>query len=118
VLAYYRNLRHNQIGFLAGMEAKLLAIRDPGFRLLLRDLTRAKYAMLAGFITRFRERTGSPANVPADIIATGFAAFCDGVQFSHLADPEFVDDTMVNAVLTHYFEATVFHANGSAGVTP
>ncbi|WP_347558329.1 TetR/AcrR family transcriptional regulator [Robbsia sp. KACC 23696] len=127
VLAYYRNLHRNRICFLAGMEAKLLAIRDLAFRDKLRDLTAEGHGLIAGFVDAYRQRVGihpsgrmsdtasdglthphgaAPVAVlPAEQLAIGLIAMCEGIHFTHLADPESVDDAMVTAVLSQYFNS-------------
>jgi len=128
ILAYYRNLHRNHVCFLGWMEAKLLAIRDPAFRQKLRGLMGQGYGVIAGFVGAYRQRLGlqpaavgdtghassgiatAPVNVlPAEQLAIGLVAMCEGIHFTHLADPETVDDAMVTAVLSQYFESLLGH---------
>ncbi|WP_024904020.1 TetR/AcrR family transcriptional regulator [Robbsia andropogonis] len=130
VLAYYQNLRCNRICFLGWMEAKLMAIRDPSFRETLRELMAEGYAVIADFVEAYRERVGSSAVnnekggaeisstaralivLPAEQLAIGLIAMCDGMNLTHLADPETVTEPMMAAVLSHYFESLLGRAAG------
>jgi AcrR family transcriptional regulator len=124
VLAYYRNLHRNHVCFLGWIEAKLLAIRDASFRGKLRGLMGEGYDVIAGFVGAYRQRIGlhaadvedagrtasgkpvAPVNaLPAEQLAIGLVALCEGIHFTHLADPDTVDDAMVTAVLSQYFES-------------
>jgi AcrR family transcriptional regulator len=113
ILTYYSTLYKGNKPFLLWMEARLLATRDPKFRAKLNALSQQTRADIAYFIDAFSRRLDIKPPVPAEHLALGLMALCDGVQFFHVSDPQHVTSEMVEAVLGQFFGAAVFGIRSS-----
>jgi hypothetical protein len=63
------------------------------------------------YISAFSERVGTPLPMPADQLALGLIALCDGMQFFYSSDPQTVPDALAEAVLAGFFGRVVFGAS-------
>lgn len=107
VLHYYMTIYRDGACFMPWMEAKLLSIRDPSFRERMRGALLETQSIITRFVNAYHERTGRPATIPAEQLALGLMSLCEGLQFAHMADPQVVPGEAVEAVLSHYFEASI-----------
>lgn len=105
ILRYYSTLYADTRTFLLWTEARLHAARDAKFRARFNALKRESCDHVAGFIDRFAGRLSLSLVVPSRHLAIGLMALCDGVKFFHVADPQYVDGSTAESVLSAYFGA-------------
>jgi AcrR family transcriptional regulator len=108
VLTYYSNLPRDDKCFLLWMEAKLLAARDNSFRVKFNAFLHEKLEQLSEYIHAFSARAGTPLLLPAETLAMGLMGLCEGVQFFHTIDPQYVPAETAEAVLAGFFARVVF----------
>ncbi|MFM0557295.1 TetR/AcrR family transcriptional regulator [Paraburkholderia sediminicola] len=109
MLAYYRQIYRKRESLPLWTEAKLLAARDPRFGAHFNAFLCEKHEQMAACIRAFAERTGAPLPLPAEVLALGLMALCDGVQTYYAADPRRVTDERVDAVLAGFFAYTMLN---------
>jgi AcrR family transcriptional regulator len=105
ILDYYSKLYTDNKCFLLWMEAKLHATRDAKFRGKLNALLHETQHNIARFIDAFSQRLGFTPAVPADHLALGLMALCDGIQFFFVFDPQHVTSATAESVLAQFFGA-------------
>ncbi|SAL72725.1 TetR family regulatory protein [Caballeronia peredens] len=103
VLQYYSECYQNNACFLLWVEAKLHASRDPAFRANFNALMRELRQTTTDYIKAFSERVGTPLTMPAEQMALGLIALCDGVQFFYSSDPQSVPAQFAQDVLAQFF---------------
>jgi len=111
VLQYYSECYQNNACFLLWVEAKLHASRDSEFRARFNAFMRELRQTTTDYISAFSERVGTPLPMPADQLALGLIALCDGMQFFYSSDPQTVPDALAEAVLAGFFGRVVFGAS-------
>ncbi|MEJ2768374.1 TetR/AcrR family transcriptional regulator [Mycetohabitans sp. B46] len=107
ILTYYSTLYRENKCFLVWMQARLLATRDAKFRARLNALSQQTRADIAHFIDALCARRRIRPVTPAEQLALGLVALCDGIQFFRASDPH-VTDEMTESVLTAFFGAATF----------
>jgi AcrR family transcriptional regulator len=110
VLEYYSQCYRDNKCFLLWMEAKLHASRDAKFRVRFNAFLRELRQTTTDYISAFSDRVGTPLPMPAEQLAMGLMALCDGVQFFYTADPQAVSSEFAEAVLGGFFRRVVFGA--------
>ncbi|SAL73843.1 TetR family regulatory protein [Caballeronia choica] len=110
VLEYYSQVHFENKCFLLWVEAKLHASRDAKFRVRFNALMRELRQTTTDYIRAFSERVGTPLPMPAEQLALGLIALCDGVQFFYSSDPQSVPGEFAEAVLAGFFARVVFGA--------
>jgi AcrR family transcriptional regulator len=110
VLQYYSECYQDNACFLLWVEAKLHASRDAAFREKFNALMRELRQSTSAYISAFSERVGTPLTMPADQMALGLIALCDGVQFFYSSDPQSVPAQLAEDVLGQFFRRVVFSA--------
>jgi AcrR family transcriptional regulator len=113
VLQYYSECYQNNACFLLWVEAKLHASRDAQFRERFNALVREVRQGTSDYIEAFSARVGTPLTMPAEQMALGFIALCDGVQFFYSSDPQSVPAQFAEDVLANFFRLVVFGASES-----
>jgi AcrR family transcriptional regulator len=108
VLQYYSEVYRDNTCFLLWVEAKLHASRDAKFRVRFNALMREMRESTADYIRAFSERVGTPLTMPAEQMALGLIALCDGVQFFYSSDPQSVPAELAESVLGAFFRRVVF----------
>jgi AcrR family transcriptional regulator len=107
VLQYYSECYQNNACFLLWVEAKLHASRDDIFRERFNALMRELRQTTTDYIRAFSERVGTPLTMPAEQMALGLIALCDGVQFFYSSDPQSVPAQFAEDVLGQFFRRVV-----------
>jgi AcrR family transcriptional regulator len=107
VLQYYSECYQNNACFLLWVEAKLHASRDDKFRASFNALMRELRQTTTDYIRAFSERVGTPLTMPAEQMALGLIALCDGVQFFYSSDPQSVPAQFAEDVLGQFFRRVV-----------
>jgi AcrR family transcriptional regulator len=108
VLQIYSECYQNNACFLLWVEAKLHASRDAQFRERFNALIREFRDGTTDYIKAFHDRVGTPLTMPAEQMALGFIALCDGVQFFYSSDPQSVPAQFAEDVLAGFFRRVVF----------
>ena len=103
VLQYYSECYQDNACFLLWVEAKLHASRDPKFRESFNALMRELRQTTTDYIKAFSERVGTPLTMPAEQMALGLIALCDGVQFFYSSDPQSVPAQFAQDTLAQFF---------------
>jgi AcrR family transcriptional regulator len=103
VLQYYSECYQDNACFLLWVEAKLHASRDAKFRASFNALMRELRQRTTDYIEAFSERAGTPLTMPAEQMALGLIALCDGVQFFYSSDPQSVPAEFAHDVLAQFF---------------
>jgi AcrR family transcriptional regulator len=111
VVQYYSQIYRENKCFLLWIEAKLHASRDSEFRARFNAFMRELRQTTTDYISAFSERVGTPLPMPADQLALGLIALCDGMQFFYSSDPQTVPDALAEAVLAGFFGRVVFGAS-------
>jgi AcrR family transcriptional regulator len=112
VLAFYSQHYRDNKCFLLWVEAKLHASRDAKFRVGFNAFLREMRQTMTDYINAFSARVGTPLPMPAEQLALGLMALCDGVQFFYASDPQSVSADMAEGVLAGFFGRVVFGASG------
>ncbi|MFK4448421.1 AcrR family transcriptional regulator [Caballeronia udeis] len=105
-LLFYSHLYRDNKNFLLWVEAQLLASRDTHFRVIFNAFLREKLEQLTLNIREFSARAGTP--LPAETLALGLMALCNGVQFFYSLNPQAVSGELAESVLAHFFSRVVF----------
>lgn len=108
IARYYGGLYRDDMCSMLWIEAKMVAVRDTRFRAKLNDFLTEKQNQIAEFIEIFSALTGQPPAAPPQEIAIGLLALCEGVSFAHRCDPQRVDDSTAEAVLSWFMRAAIF----------
>ncbi|WP_322082572.1 TetR/AcrR family transcriptional regulator [Burkholderia sp. BCC1972] len=108
MLAYWRWRAARHASRLMWLEAQLRAARDSQFRAQFGALLRDRQALAAACIDAFATRTGVSLSLPADVLALGLTALCDGMQSYSAAVARSSVDALVDAVLVGFITHTVF----------
>ncbi|MCA8097445.1 TetR/AcrR family transcriptional regulator [Burkholderia contaminans] len=108
MLAYWRRRAARHASRLMWLEAQLQAARDPQFRAQLGALLRDRQALAAACIDAFATRTGVSLSLPADVLALGLTALCDGMQSHSAGVARSSADALADAVLVGFITHTVF----------
>ena len=111
VVQYYSQIYRENKCFLLWIEAKLHASRDSEFRARFNAFMRELRQTTTDYISAFSEGVGTPLPMPADQLALGLIALCDGMQFFYSSDPQTVPDALAEAVLAGFFGRVVFGAS-------
>jgi AcrR family transcriptional regulator len=110
--AYYSQLYRADMCSMLWIEAKMVAVRDVRFRSKLNAFLTEKQNQIVEFIEIFSRLTGQPPAAPAQDIALGLLALCEGVAFAHRCDPQRVDDDTAQSVLSWFMRAAIFAPPG------
>jgi AcrR family transcriptional regulator len=105
-LLFYSHLYRDNKNFLLWVEAQLLAARDAKFRIIFSAFLREKLEQLTAYIRECSVRVGMP--LPAETLALGLMALCDGVRFFYTINPQDVPAELAESVLAHFFSRVVF----------
>ncbi|WP_158939720.1 TetR/AcrR family transcriptional regulator [Burkholderia sp. S171] len=105
-LLFYSHLYRDNKNFLLWVEAQLLASRDIHFRVIFNAFLHEKLEHLTAYIREFSVRAGTP--LPAETLALGLMALCNGVRFFYSINPEHVTAELVESVLAQFFSRVVF----------
>ncbi|RKT99238.1 TetR family transcriptional regulator [Burkholderia sp. Nafp2/4-1b] len=108
LLAYWRRRAARHASRLIWLEAQLQAARDPIFRAQFGALLHERQALATACIEAFAARAGVSLPLPAQVLALGLTALCDGVQSSCAADARSAVDSQADAVLVGFLTHTVF----------
>lgn len=106
-MAFYSQCFRQDECFLLWAEAKLLATRDAKFRARFSAFLQEKHAFFTGYARLFSERTGTPLQMPAEVLALGLISLLDGVQALRVCDPQHVTAELAESVLGHFFSKVV-----------
>lgn len=107
-LAFYSRFFRDDDCYLLWAEAKLLATRDAKFRARFNAFWREKHMFFTEYSRLFSERVGTPLHMPAEVLALGLIALCEGVQAFRACDPQHVTADLAEAVLGGFFSRVVF----------
>ena len=107
-LAFYSQFFRENDCYLLWAEAKLLATRDAKFRARFNAFSREKHIFFTEYARLFSERVGTPLQMPAEVLALGLIALCEGVEAFRACDPQHVTDDLAEAVLGGFFSKAVF----------
>jgi len=105
-LLFYSHLYRDNKNFLLWVEAQLLASRDTHFRVIFNAFLHEKLEQMTVYIREFSVRAGTP--LPAETLALGLMALCNGVRFFYSINPEHVTGELAESVLAHFFSRVVF----------
>lgn len=108
MLAYWRRCTARHASRLMWLEAQLQAARDPQFRARFGAFLRERQALSIACIDAYAARAGVSLSLPAQVLALGLTALCDGVQSCCAADARSTADTLADAVLVGFLTHTVF----------
>ena len=107
ITAYYSELFKQDACSLLWMEAKIVSVRDEGFRAKLNLFQEERHKQIAGFVETFAAISGVPPSAPAHEIAIGLSALCEGVSFAHRCDPQRIDANTAAAVLAFFLKSVM-----------
>lgn len=107
-LAFYSQFFRDNDCYLLWAEAKLLAARDAKFRARFNAFSREKHEFFTEYSRLFSERVGTPLQMPAEVLALGLIALCEGVEAFRACDPQHITDDLTEAVLAGFFSKAVF----------
>jgi AcrR family transcriptional regulator len=105
-LLFYSHLYRDNKNFLLWVEAQLLASRDAEFRVIFNAFLHEKLEQMTVYIREFSVRAGTP--LPAETLALGLMALCNGVRFFYSINPQAVTGELAESVLAHFFSRVVF----------
>ena len=105
-LLFYSHLYRDNKNFLLWVEAQLLASRDTHFRVIFNAFLHEKLEQMTVYIREFSVRAGTP--LPAETLALGLMALCNGVRFFYSINPQHVTGELAESVLAHFFSRVVF----------
>jgi AcrR family transcriptional regulator len=105
-LLFYSHLYRDIKNFLLWVEAQLLASRDTYFRVIFNAFLHEKLEQMTVYIREFSVRAGTP--LPAETLALGLRALCNGVRFFYSINPQHVTAELAESVLAHFFSRVVF----------
>jgi hypothetical protein len=105
-LLFYSHLYRDNKNFLLWVEAQLLASRDAEFRVIFNAFLHEKLEQMTVYIREFSVRAGTP--LPAETLAIGLMALCNGVRFFYSINPQAVTGELAESVLAHFFSRVVF----------
>ncbi|WGY72881.1 TetR/AcrR family transcriptional regulator [Burkholderia cepacia] len=108
MLAYWRRCTARHAPRLMWLEAQLQAARDPQFRARFGAFLRDRQALAVACIDAYAVRAGVSLPLPAQVLALGLTALCDGVQSCSAVDAWGTDDALADAVLVGFLTHTVF----------
>ncbi|AXF24791.1 TetR family transcriptional regulator [Burkholderia pyrrocinia] len=115
LLDYWRRHAGQHASRLMWMEAQLQAARDPRFRARFGVFLRERQEQAAACLSAFAARAGTSLSLPAEVLAFGLTALCDGVQSCRAADPRGATDTLADAVLAGFLTRAVFDHGSKPG---
>lgn len=98
----FRRLNFPPESNLLWAEAKLHAARDTRFRELFSTLLQRKKKHTAACILSMGARAGYRLPLPAETLAVGLLALCEGLHSWHAADPAHMRSEHVDAVMTGF----------------
>ena len=101
----YSRLYRNNESFMNWSEARMLAARDPKFRVKLAGLIQEKRDQIAGFIDYFCRRGGSPPPAPPEAMAMGFMSLVEGVKLFMLSSPMDMTPETAESMLTLFIDS-------------
>ena len=103
----YGQLYCGNEGFMNWTEARMLAARDPRFRVKLNALVMEKRNTIAAFIEQVTQRMGFPPFPQPLQLAMGFMSLVEGVRLFRLSSPQEMTNDAAEAVLTQYVDSVI-----------
>jgi len=107
IAAYYSTLYRDDMCSQLWMEAKIVAVRDDKFRVMLSVFLKERHDQIAEFVDIYARLSNTVPAAPPQHIAIGLMALCEGVCFAHRCDPQRIDDKTAEAVLSWFLKATI-----------
>lgn len=118
IASYYSTLYRDDMCSLLWMEAKIVAVRDDKFRAVLNIFLKERHDQIAEFVESFARLTNTPSAAPAQQIAIGLMALCEGVCFAHRCDPQRINDKTAETVLSLFLKAVMAMPPAAPAKTP
>jgi AcrR family transcriptional regulator len=107
IAAYYGQLYKDESCSLLWMEARIVALRDEKFRTQFNTFLDGRHKQIATFVETFSRITGEPPAAPPQQIAIGLMALCEGVSFAHRCDPQRINESTAEAVLSLFLSSVM-----------
>lgn len=99
---YYSRIYQDTQLYALWLEARLHASRDADFCTQLNTFQQEIVATIAQYVRSFAERAGIPLPLPAEQLALGFMALCDGMGIYHLPGLSYADNHNAEQILAHF----------------
>ena len=96
--------------FLNWAEARMLAARDPEFRVRLGEVDTEKRKDIHDVVEYIFRRAGGEPPLPAYLMAMGFVSVIEGVKLTMLSAPEDISREGAESVLALFLDAVIQHA--------
>jgi AcrR family transcriptional regulator len=114
IAAYYSQLYRDESCSLLWMEARIVALRDEKFRSQFNTFLDGRHRQIATFVETFSRISGEPPAAPPQQIAIGLMALCEGVSFAHRCDPQRINESTAEAVLSLFLSSVMAMPPASA----
>lgn len=99
---YYSRIYQDTKLYTLWLEARLHASRDPDFCTQLDAFQQDILVTIAQYVRSFAHRAGIDLPFPAEQLALGFMALCDGMGIYHLPGHSHADENNAQQILAHF----------------